>query len=68
MKKIIILSGEPESINSEIICKVWKRISNQLRKKIYVIGSFNLINKQLSKLGFETKCYRVNYRRLLNFF
>ncbi len=60
MKKIIILSGEPESINSEIIFKVWKKISNQLRKKIYIVGSFNLLNKQLVKLGYKINLEKVN--------
>ena len=33
MKKILIISGDPESINSELIFKIWKKISNNLRKK-----------------------------------
>ena len=33
MKKIIILSGDPNSINSEIIFKSWKKISKSLKKK-----------------------------------
>ena len=26
MKKILIISGDPESINSELIFKIWKKI------------------------------------------
>ena len=33
MKKIILVSGDPNSINSEIIGKSWKKISNSLKKK-----------------------------------
>ena len=32
-KKILILSGDPNSINSEIIYKSWKKISSALKKK-----------------------------------
>ena len=32
-KKIIIFSGEPKSINPELIFKSWKKISNNLKKK-----------------------------------
>ena len=31
--KIIIVYGDPNSINSEIIFKSWKKISKNLRKK-----------------------------------
>ena len=33
MKKIIILSGDPNSINSEIIIKSWKKLSVTTKKK-----------------------------------
>lgn len=32
-KKILILSGDPNSINSELIYKCWKKIDNSLKKK-----------------------------------
>ena len=31
--KIIIISGDPNSINSEIIYKSWKKINKSLKKK-----------------------------------
>ena len=34
-KKILIISGDPNSINSEVIYKSWKKLDNKLRKKIY---------------------------------
>ena len=33
MKKIILVGGDPNSINSEIILKSWKKISTSLKKK-----------------------------------
>ena len=32
-KKIILFSGDPNSINSEIIYKTWKVLNNSLKKK-----------------------------------
>ena len=55
MKKIILVSGDPNSINSEIIGKSWKKISNSLKKKIYLISSYNLIKDQFKKMRFSTK-------------
>ena len=37
MKKIIILSSDPNSINSEIIFKTWKNINNSLEKEFIYI-------------------------------
>ncbi len=48
---ILIVAGDPNSINTEIIAKVWKRIDNSLKKKIYLLGNFNLIKNQLKKLN-----------------
>ena len=31
--KIIILSGDPNSINSEIIYKCWKKLPSEIKKK-----------------------------------
>ena len=33
IKKIIIISGEPKSINPEIIYKSWKKINKTIKKK-----------------------------------
>ena len=33
MKKIIIVSGDPNSINSELIIKSWKKIDKIKKKK-----------------------------------
>ncbi len=49
-EKIVIVAGDPNSINTEIILKVWKKLSFSLRKNIYIIGNGDLIKKQFLKL------------------
>ncbi len=58
-KKIIILSGDPNSINSELIFKSWKKINNVTKKKIYFISNFNLLKKQFKKLNYRVKLLKV---------
>ena len=36
MKKIIIISGDPNSINTEIIYKSWKNL-NKFKRKIFIL-------------------------------
>jgi 4-hydroxythreonine-4-phosphate dehydrogenase len=60
MKNILILSGDPKSINSEIIYKVWKKISKRLKKRVYIIGSYELLNKQFKKLGYKIGLKKVS--------
>ena len=57
--KILIISGDPNSINSEIIFKSWKKISFKLRKKIYIISNYNLLKSQFKKLGINSKVIKV---------
>ena len=59
MKKIIILSGDPNSINSEIIFKSWKKISKSLKKRIYLISNYKLIKNQFKKLGYSIEVQQV---------
>ena len=60
MKKIIgIISGEPNSINSEIIVKAW-RVKNSFGKiNFFIIGNFNLLKKQFLKMN-----YKVNIKQI----
>ena len=58
-KKILIIGGAPNSINSEIIFKSWKKISNATRRKIYLISNYDLINDQFKKLRFSIKLKKV---------
>ncbi len=60
MKKIIIITGDPNSINSELIVKAWSKLNTTIRKKICFIGSYDLIQKQLKKLKYKNKLVRLN--------
>ena len=51
-KKIIIVFGDPNSINSEIIFKSWKKLSLNIKKKIYLISNFELLKSQFKKLKY----------------
>ena len=50
INKIVIIAGDPNSINSEIIFKSWKKLPTSLRKKITILGCFELLNKQSKEL------------------
>ena len=41
MKKIVIISGDPNSINSEILYKSWKKLGNNLKKKFILFQITN---------------------------
>ena len=58
-KKIIIVAGDPNSINCEIISKTWRAVNTSIKRKIYLIGNFNLINKQFIKLKREVSIIKV---------
>jgi 4-hydroxy-L-threonine phosphate dehydrogenase PdxA len=58
-KKILIIGGDPNSINSEIIFKSWKKINLSIKKKIYLITNYNLIRDQFKKLKFSIKLQKV---------
>ena len=57
--KIILVSGDPNSINSEIIYKSWKRLSKSLKKKIFIISNSNLLSMQYKKLRYSIKIENV---------
>ena len=59
-KKIIIISGDPNSINSEIIFKCWKKLNNSERKKIYIISNKSLLEKQFKLLKYNIKIQEVD--------
>ena len=54
-KKIFIIAGDPNSINSEIIFKSWKKINKDIKKKIYLIANRELLIKQLKQLKYSLK-------------
>ena len=53
MKKILLISGDPNSINSELIYKSLKKLSKNKKKKIYLISNFKLLKSQLKKLNIK---------------
>ena len=53
MKKIIIINGDPNSINSEIIYKSWKKLKKSLKKQIYLISNYNLMNSQFKNWAIQ---------------
>ena len=65
-KKIAIVSGEPRSVNSEIIAKSWKKIKKLYRKKIFIIGNYLLIKKQLKKLKIKIPIVKINSIKEIN--
>ena len=62
--KILLVGGEPNSINSEIIYKCLKKISNEFKKKIYLISNYELIKKQFSLLKCKEKLIKVKIPHL----
>ena len=57
--KILILSGDPNSVNSEIISKSWKKISKSLKRKIYFISNYNLLKAQFKKNNYNNQILKV---------
>lgn len=58
-KKIIIIAGEPNSINSEIIAKSWKKINKNLKKRIIIIGNYELIKCQFKILQISIQLNKI---------
>ena len=52
-EKILIVGGDPNSINSEILCKMWKKINYKTKKRIYLITNYEMFKKQIKSLGFN---------------
>ena len=57
--KILLVSGEPNSINSEIIYKSLKKVSNKFQRRIYLISNYELIKKQFELLKYKKKLVKV---------
>ncbi len=58
--KILIISGDPNSINSELIFKSWKKINKNLRRKIYILGNQKLLELQFKRLKYKIKLKKIN--------
>ena len=57
--KIILVGGDPNSINSEIIAKSWKKFNNYQKKRIFLITNYELINAQIKYLKLPLKFKKV---------
>ena len=58
MRKLIaIVAGEPNSINSEIIAKAWRKVRN--KKNLFIIGNYELFKNQLKKIKLNIKTYKI---------
>ncbi len=54
-EKIIIIFGDPNSVNAEIIYKCWKKIPQNIKKKIYLISNIGLLKQQFKRLNYSIK-------------
>lgn len=59
MKSILLISGDPNSVNSEIIAKSIKKIDKKILKRIYLITNYNLIKKQFNILNYNLNLVKV---------
>ena len=67
-KPLIIVLGEPFSIFSEILFKSLKNKNiNKFKKKIILIGSRSLLEKQMFKLGYKFKFNEIKIKDINNF-
>ena len=58
-KKIIVFTGDPNSINSEIIFKSWKKLNKSIKKRTFFISNYNLLKSQFKKLNYKIKLIKV---------
>ena len=58
--KIILVSGDPNSINSEIIYKTWKKLNKSLKRRTFIISNTDLLTKQFKKLKYSIKIETVS--------
>ena len=54
-RKIVLVGGDPNSINSEIIYKCWKKLPNKIKQRIILISNYKLLKDQFKKLNYNIK-------------
>ena len=59
MKKICIVAGDPNSINSELIFKSWNKLSKKTKNKIVLIGNYELLKKQKEKIKISIRLNKI---------
>ena len=57
--KIIIISGDPNSINSEIIYKCLKNLKPSIKKNIFIISNYDLLTQQFKILNYPIKLIKI---------
>ena len=57
---IPIVYGEPRSINCEIIAKTWKKLKLKKKKRIFLIGNYNIIQNQIRKHKINLKLLKIS--------
>ena len=68
MKNLVcIIAADPNSINSEIIAKVWKKKSEFKNLNIFIIGNYLLIKKQLEKIKINLNLKKISKIQKQNF-
>ena len=68
MKSLVcIIAGEPNSINSELIGKIWKKRNNYKNLNIFIIGSYSLIKKQFKQIGIRINIKKISSIKKQNF-
>ena len=55
--KIILTSGDPNSVNSEIIYKTWRKLNKSLKK--YLLYQRITLSHQFKRLKYSTKIVSV---------
>ncbi len=72
MKNLIcIVAGDPESINTELIIKAWKKKKEFKNLDIFIIGNYSLIKRQIKKIGLNcnikkiSNIYKKNFKKQL---
>jgi|TARA_B110000211_G_scaffold233286_1_gene299084 4-hydroxythreonine-4-phosphate dehydrogenase len=58
-KKIAIILGEPNSVNSEIIAKMWNLLEKSLKKNIFIIGNYTLLKEQLRIINLNVPLNKI---------
>ena len=59
MNKFAIITGEPKSINSEIIIKFWKKANYIKKKNTFLIGDADLFKRDALKLKYRIRIKKI---------
>ncbi len=59
-KKIIIVVGDPNSINSEIFYKCYRQLNPSIKEAIYLVANYELIVRQFKRLKKPLRFIKVN--------